>query len=230
VAITTNFQVVPGVPIAREGTATLTLNISHSSPLSHAILKPPLLLLRHPKSRHHTLTPSRTDSRLVEADLCLPTTNRQAGATMADDGEIAPNATFVHCTPYEPARGQDYRLIKGIRPQPRRERQDPGPDRSAARPLRRVRHHRRHCRQKEPQAQGPGLHHLRQCGQRAERHRRPAGLRPVRAPDELGLCKGEVGCYGEEGGRRCGTRGAQEAKTGGEGYVLDIWRQAGPSR
>ena len=29
---------------------------------------------------------------------------------MADDGEIAPNATFVHCTPYEPAQGQDHML------------------------------------------------------------------------------------------------------------------------
>jgi hypothetical protein len=25
---------------------------------------------------------------------------------MADNEEIAPNATFVHCTPYEPAQGQ----------------------------------------------------------------------------------------------------------------------------
>ena len=54
---------------------------------------PPLL-------RHHT--------RPVEADLRL--NNRQAHAIMADDGEIAPNATFVHCTPYEPARGPDQTL------------------------------------------------------------------------------------------------------------------------
>jgi hypothetical protein len=29
---------------------------------------------------------------------------------MADDGEIAPNATFVHRTPYEPAQGQGQML------------------------------------------------------------------------------------------------------------------------
>jgi hypothetical protein len=29
---------------------------------------------------------------------------------MADTEEIAPNATFVHCTPYEPAQGQDRML------------------------------------------------------------------------------------------------------------------------
>ena len=29
---------------------------------------------------------------------------------MSDNEEIPPNATFVHCTPYEPAPGQDLML------------------------------------------------------------------------------------------------------------------------
>jgi hypothetical protein len=103
-------------------------------------------------------------------------------------------------------------------PQPRRKRQNPRPDRGAPWTFRRVRHHCRDHRKEEPEAQGTGVHRLRQCGQRAERDRRPPGIRPLRTADELGFREDKVRCYCEERRRRRRVGDTQAAQNCGEGY------------
>lgn len=93
-------------------------SLSPALALSHATVQQPHCIPPHSQHLDHYKVFKRQTGRTHRAtrNIEILFEYRQAASkhtiTMADAGEIAPNATFVHCTPYEPAQGQDHMLTR----------------------------------------------------------------------------------------------------------------------
>ena len=99
--------------------STLQLGSCFSLPHWHFHVQPPTpwtIRIAYCNTHNLLTTTKNTRAKLVAniARHVILKHHRQAASkhtfTMADAEEIPPNATFVHCTPYEPAQGQDHML------------------------------------------------------------------------------------------------------------------------